>query len=220
MNEQTINTIQQAKDNNLIVQFVDSEKESAKTASKSQGQIIALWVSCYNKQLIDALVDIYPPQELIFKEIDKKCQGCFLFVNTATESLLCMYLGQHNRLQLLHMDPKLKFIERDSREWKKFTKIDRKKALGNFADHLEKFGMYARRWDQLPSNDEVLTFMLEDNPNTNSFTFFGEVYSREGVEELIKDLETLQFLGTKSLDELRRFFPNIDWGELNMQDAW
>lgn len=150
MKQTTIDAIQQAKDKNLIVPFVLASEEDTKPSTKTNGQIIAIWASRYDKQLSDALLDLYQPLELLFREIDGKCEGSFLFVNTATKSIFCLYLGRYNRLQVLQLNKKVSPVERGSSQWKQFTKIDVNNDLNAFAGVLEDFGRHAHASNQLP----------------------------------------------------------------------
>lgn len=215
MKQSTITTIQEAKDRNLIVSFALAPDEAKRSKAQSPGQIIAIWASPYEKQLTDALVDLYQPQELLFQEIGTNCESFFLFVNTSIQSILCLYLGRKNCLNMLQLDKSIKKLDRDSKDWKRFTKIDKFKALDKFADALEEFGRCALHSNQLPALAENIEIMLAENPDQQVFHEWGGIFTREELEEDRVEAELVENEGLGFLSIIKQTFPDIGWGDLN-----
>ncbi len=220
MEQSTLEAIQKAKDDNLIVEICSAgSTRSNKAKNKGAETIIGIWVSRYNPQLRDALIDLYPPLGLLFAQLEGKCEGCFLFLNTATQSIMSMHLGLYNTVNYYLLTDVVEPIERASKDWKSFTKIDTASKLDEFASSLEEFGRYAHRWNVLPSNPEELEILLNQHPKAQTFNLIGEQYSRDDVEDLCDELDGIHYLGNKSLEAIQRWFPKVEWGELNNQDA-
>lgn len=155
MKQTTITAIQAAQEKGLIVPFTSDVKNAKGTVPK--GQIIGIWASRYDTSLIDALVDLYQPLKTLFKQIDGKCEGCFLLVNTATESILCLYLGLHNKINMFVVDTMIRPLEKGSIDWVTFTEIDKYKVLDPFVEGLREFGSYARAYNESNVDSETET---------------------------------------------------------------
>lgn len=220
MKQSTLEAIQKAKDDNLIVEMCStSSKSGHKGKNEVAEAIFGIWASRYDHVLRDALIDLYPPLEPLLNEANQSGEGSFLFVNTAIQSIACFYLGRYNRLNCLELKTYVKPLERGSNDWKKFTKIDKCNELESFFDALMEFGRCANRFNEFPSNNEELQYLLDVQPNANSFEMYGNIYSRDAIEEMCADLETLDCLGNQALSHINNFFPAVGWGDLNYQST-
>jgi hypothetical protein len=221
MKQSTLEAIQKAKDDNLIVEFCSAgSARSNKAKNKGAETIIGIWVSRYDPQLRDALIDLYPPHEALFVETDRRADGCFLFVNTATQSIVSMHVGLYNRVQYLLLTHEVNPIVRGSKEWKKFTKVDKSKTLDSFADDLEEFGKNCQRSNELPALSDNIGIMLNENPDKMLFVEYGVSYTREEMELARVEADYVEHCCVAMLKEIQSVFPTVEWADLNNQDGW
>ena len=160
-----------------------------------------------------------------------------VFINLATEQILCVGLGRKNyffgftigtdalrisdgnikdALQPLRdpssKDPSLVFM-------RKFIQYDYANVVLSLVDALYEFGTCARNWDHLPLTPDQIEEIIDQGPNDEGmYDIDDEMMSLEEARAIIAEFEETDDWGRENLSTLQEFFPDLTWGDLNTQD--
>jgi len=161
----------------------------------------------------------------------------FIFINLATQQILCIGLGRKNYLfgyaigtnDVLIDDSNVQDVtstdQIDSAStptllfMREFVKYDYAGVVSRFIDSLYEFGVIARTWDNLPLNPEQIEEILDQGPDGNGqYDIDGEMMSLEEARSVVGEFEAADDWGKENLSCIQDLFPELTWGDLNTQD--
>ena len=102
---------------------------------------------------------------------------------------------------------------------REFLKYDYSGVVRDLIESLYEFGIWARAFDHLPLNPDLIEDILEEGPNSDGlYDINGELMTLEEAQAVLADFEEAEKLGHEHLETLQQFFPEITWSDLNTQD--
>ena len=198
-----------------------------------RNHLLIVYVDIYNKELIEDLKNIYQPLKYIFEEQGSSFgtyKPDFLFINLATQQILCVGLGRKNRLMQFDADryaagkhePEIDMLEKnaitgvDIAYFSKFTDLDYDGLCGKLIFDLKTLGESLVDYEYLNYHPEM-TYEL----NSDGIYEFENGRDSVGEDELEALNESFQIISTaieESSEGLQVFFPFIDIADLNNFD--
>jgi hypothetical protein len=203
------------------------EKIHMEHGSWYRNHLLILFLSRAERSKIEQLLSLYPPlTQQIHAGIHKPC---FLFINLATNQILCMGLGKDNRFFAIdaetNHDVDIYLEKNPSKEneksayLRKFTRLDYCDVVLAFANSLIELENEFVDDYNLASYDEVYELMNSE-PNEEGLYFFEKDEEREvgstkeQLDEILEKLDSVESLKEQALSEISRFFPECDMKEL------
>ncbi len=160
-----------------------------------------------------------------------------VFINLATEQILCVGLGRKNYFfgfaigtdDVRINDGNIKDALRPFRDpsskdpslvfMRKFIQYDYANVVLNLVDALYEFGTCARNWDHLPLTPDQIEEIIDQGPDDEGmYDIDDEMMSLEEVRAIIAEFEETDDWGRENLSTLQEFFPDLTWADLNTQD--
>ena len=199
-----------------------------------RNHLLIVYVNIYNKELIEDLKKIYQPLRDIFDEQGsafKAHKPDFLFINLATEQILCVGLGRKNklmqfdsaryaagqnesRIDILDKNAKTGF---DSNYASEFTALDHDELIGKLVLNLKTLG------DYLLENDR-LNFYHDNGsaePNDEGMYEFEngrDPVDQDGLDALRDASDMYASYINESIESIQVFFPMAEVADLNPED--
>lgn len=221
----------------------DLAEYQSDSSDKCAGHLFVLHVQDPESELVAALKTLYMPFRLIF-DAPSGHKPDFIFINLLTQQIFCLGLGRKNQLFFLELGEVVvpyrtalvteillgwvsPYTDKASKEFKdmkssieRFTKYDFSSAVADFTESLLCFGDAAFKWGHLPLNPDEVSAILEQQPSTEDglFELDGEFFNREELEQLLSDFDECDEEGRVNLNQLQKYFPHLEWGDLNTQD--
>lgn len=198
-----------------------------------RNHLLIVYVNMYNKELIEDLKHVYQPLKYILEE-----QGStfgtykpdFLFINLATQQILCVGLGRKNRLMQFDAnkyatgkhEPEIDMLEKnpiasvDIAYFAKFTALDYDGLCEKLIFDLKTLGESLVDYECLNYHPEMTCEL-----NSDGIYEFDNGRDSVGEDELEALNESFQIISTaieESTEGLQVFFPFIDIADLNNLD--
>lgn len=215
-------------------ELADFDSQSGGACS---GHLLVISTSLDSDAVTDQLLAAYPGFAVAFGADSDYHKPDFVFINLATQQILCVGLGRKNYVfgyalgadSVLINDANVRdIIDRsfDSTAqdatlafMSEMVKHDHGNVVINLIESLYEFGVSARAWDQLPSNPEVIEEILEIGPNEDGlYDIDDELMSEEKVREVLEEFEQADSWGKENLSVIQDLFPELTWADLNTQD--
>jgi hypothetical protein len=215
----------------------DLEAYQLKSNNRCAGHLLIVSTSLDQQAVGDLLTSAHPGFEAIFGENSAFHKPDFIFINLATQQILCIALGRKNYFfgsaigadnvrihdgnvyncsqPWLHKDsedPTLAFM-------REFRALDYAAIVENLIESLYEFGVHARAWDHLPLIPEQIEEIINAGPDSDGFyDVDDELMTLEEARAVIAEFEAADEMGNDHLHTLQQFFPQLTWGDLNTQD--
>ncbi|MEY5027974.1 MAG: hypothetical protein RLZ63_289 [Pseudomonadota bacterium] len=215
-------------------ELADFDSQSGGACS---GHLLVISTSLDSDAVTDQLLAAYPGFAAAFGADSDYHKPDFIFINLATQQILCVGLGRKNYIfgyaigadGVLINDANVRAIIDHSFDsagqdatlafMNEMIKYDYGNVVINLIESLYEFGVSARAWDQLPSNPEVIEEILELGPNEDGmYDIDDELMSEEQVREVLDEFEQAYSWGKENLSVIQDFFPELTWADLNTQD--
>jgi hypothetical protein len=215
-------------------ELADFDSQSGGACS---GHLLVISTSLDCDAVTDQLLAAYPGFASAFGADAPYHKPDFVFINLATQQILCVGLGKKNYIfgyaigadGVLINDANVRaIIDRSFAStsqdatlafMSEMVKYDHGNVVTNLIESLYEFGVSARVWDQLPSNPEVIDEILELGPNEDGmYDIDDELMSEEQVREVLNEFDQADSWGKENLSVIQDFFPELTWADLNTQD--
>lgn len=215
----------------------DLAEYQATSSNACEGHLLIISTSLDEPKVAEQLIGAYPEFESVLGENAPFHKPDLIFINLATQQILCVGLRRKNYLfgyaigaEKVEIDdgnvqdvtstdqiddagtPTLQFI-------RKFVQYDYAGIVTRLIDSLYEFGVSARTWDHLPLNPEIIEEILEQGPDEEGqYDIDGEMMSLEEARDVIAEFEQANDWGNENLSSIQDLFPELTWGDLNTQD--
>lgn len=219
--------------------FVAEDLENYQKESNNQcvGHLLIISTSL-DQQVVGALLTAaHPSFEIIFGEDSAMHKPDFVFINLATQQILCVGLGRKNYFfgfaigsdEVKIHDGNVyesiqSFRQEDAEDptfifMHKFRALDFANIIDNFIESLYEFGVQARARDYLPLNQEIIEEIIAASPNSDGlYDVDDELMTLDEVRAILSEFMEADEIGNDHLYTLQEFFPDLTWGDLNTQD--
>lgn len=215
----------------------DLAEYQATSSNACEGHLLIISASLDESVVAEQLMTAYPGFESVLGKNAPFHKPDLIFINLATQQILCVGLGRKNRIfgyaigeKAVEIDddnvqdvtstdqiddagtPTLQFI-------RKFVQHDYAGIVTRLIDSLYEFGVSARAWDHLPLNPELIEEVLEQGPDEEGlFDIDDEMMTLEEARSVIAEFEQADEYGRENLSTIQDLFPDLTWGDLNTQD--
>jgi hypothetical protein len=202
-----------------------------------EGHLLVISTSLDVQTISSLLNAAHPGFSELFGEKAPHHKPDLIFINLATEQILCVGLGRKNYFFgnaigtdfVTINDGNLKSAIRpwsvpDSQDltlvfMREFIKFDYANVVMNLVDSLYEFGNCARNRDYLPLMPDHIEEIIDRGPDEeNLYDIDGTLMTLEEAREIIAEFEQLDEWGNDYLENLKELFPDLTWGDLNTQD--
>ena len=177
------------------------------------------------------ICDVFP--ELSDLILTDKHLPNFIIINTKVEKILCIGLGRKNRIFIIDAKTK-KSIDFDSANSTapsgsrnadyvaEFTKLDHDHLVEDLISNLDLTGSSFYEEDHMPIDNQDVAYELLDEPVNEDGKIVheddGEEYTKEEIEEIIKEYDKLHDDQDGYMKVINFFFPQCEPGDLNTGD--
>jgi len=215
----------------------DLAEYQATSSNSCEGHLLIISTSLAETQVAEQLINTYPNFNSVLGHGSHYNKPDFIFINLATQQILCIGLGRRNDLFGYAVGAEEVEIDDDNVKdvtsadqieaaktpallfMREFVQYDYAGIVTRLIDSLYEFGVSARAWDHLPLNPELIEEILEQGPDEDGqFDIDGEMMSLEEARDVIAEFESADSWGNENLSCIQDLFPELTWGDLNTQD--
>ena len=215
----------------------DLEKYQQKSNNLCVSHLLIVSTSLDQQAVGDLLTAAHPGFEAIFGESSNYHKPDFVFINLATQQILCIALGRKNYFfgfaidadnVKIHdgnvYDSSQPWRHKDSEDptlvfMREFRALDYAGIVENLIESLYEFGVHARAWDHLPLIPEQIEEIINAGPDSDGlYDIDDELMTLDEARAVIAEFEEADEMGKDHLHTLQQFFPELTWGDLNTQD--
>ena len=215
----------------------DLEDYQARSHNMCEGHLLIISTSLDDEAVSTLLPAAYPSLTDAVNPKIGNHKPDLIFLNLATQQILLVGLGRKNQLfgfavgaeDVKLRDGNIDDVIRPSEDqesadptflyMREFLKYDYSGVVGDLIESLYEFGIYARAFDHLPLNPDVIEEVLDDGPDdAGMYDIDDEHLTLEEVQALLAKFEKIDDSGNHNLRTLQQFFPDISWSDLNTQD--
>lgn len=207
---------------------------------KPLNHLLFIHVDDYKKDVRQALIDVYEP---LANLIDNgKHNPDFLLINLYTRQVLCVGFGRKNRLFIIDAETgesvnafgllgglhsSALFVDEDGGYMDRFTEHDIYETVSDFLHALYTLSVAMFSYDNMAGNQEQIENTIEAGPNENGVyqlinwddeIIDEEEYSKEQMDDMLKEINEYQADEDESMRVINIFFPQCERGELNTGD--
>ena len=188
-----------------------------------------LFIDPYDKEAHKNICDIFP--ELSDLILTDKHLPNFIIINTKVEKILCIGLGRKDRIFIIDAKTKksIKFATANSTSSSgdddyvaEFTKLDHDNLVEDLINNLYLTGIGLSDWALIPLDNQDIAYELLDKPvNEDGKIVYeddGEEYTKEEIEDIIKEYDKLGNDQDGYMKVINFFFPQCEPGELGTGD--
>lgn len=226
-----------AHPNFLYCSSDDLADYQATSSNACKGHLLIISTSLDESVVGEKLMAAYSEFESILGKSAPHHKPDFIFINLATQQILCVGLRRKNQLfgyaigeKAVEIDdgnvqdvtstdqidaastPTLQFM-------RKFVKYDYAGIINRLIDSLYEFGVSARAWDHLPLNPELIEEILEQGPDEEGlFDIDGEMMSLEEARDVIAEFAQADDWGNENLSCIQDLFPDLIWSDVSTGD--
>jgi hypothetical protein len=215
----------------------DLEEYQARSHNMCEGHLLIISTSLDHEAVSTILSAAYP---LLTDVVNPKIgnhKPDLIFLNLATKQILCVGLGRKNQLfgfavgvedvnisggnveDVIRASSDEESADPTFLYMREFLKYDYSGVVGDLIESLYEFGIWARAFDHLPLNPDLIEDIIEEGPNSDSlYEINGELMTLEEAQAVLANFEEADYLGLEHLQTLQEFFPEITWSDLNTQD--
>jgi len=217
---------------------VDDLAEYQVTSSNAcEGHLLIISTSLDEPKVAELLMNAYPAFKASFGEDAPYHKPDFIFMNLATQQILCVGLERKNyffgcaigveeveiddgNVQTVTSTDQIEAASTPTLQFmRQFVQYDYAGVVTRLIDSLYEFGISARAWDHLPLNPEIIEEILEQGQDEDGlFDIDGEMMSLEEARGVIAEFEQANDWGNENLSCIQDLFPDLTWGDLNTQD--
>jgi hypothetical protein len=215
---------------------IDLDKGQAMSDNRCEGHLLIISTSLDSA----AVGSLLPAALSYFNDIvgsaARHHKPDLIFINLATQQILCAGLGRKNRFfgfaqdekgisidtinfqdalqslqapKIVNANPALRYLER-------FVRYDYGNVVVALLEALQQFGSYASDLNHLPSSAEQIEEIIKNGPGQNGMFLVGEnLMTLEEAQNAIYDFEDIHAGGMEYLSTLQAFFPKLEWADLN-----
>jgi len=202
-----------------------------------EGHLLVISTSLDEEVVIQKLLAACPAFELILGQNSPHHKPDFIFINLATQQILCIGLQRKNYFfgfavgtdEVAINDANVQDVtctdQIDAARtptllfMREFVQYDYAGVVSRFIDSLYEFGVTARTWDNLPLNPEQIEEILDQGPDGDGqFDIDGEMMALEAARSVLAEFEAADDWGNENLSCIQDLFPELTWGDLNTQD--
>lgn len=215
----------------------DLEKYQQKSNNLCVGHLLIVSTSLDQQAVGDLLTAAHPGFEAIFGEKSAYHKPDFVFINLATQQILCIALGRKNYFfgfaigadnVKIHddnvYDSSQPWRHKDSEDptlvfMREFRALDYAGIVENLIEALYEFGVHARAWDHLPLIPEQIEEIINAGPDSDGlYDIDDQLMTLDEARAVIAEFEEADESGRDNLEKLQLFFPELSWSDLNTQD--
>lgn len=226
-----------AHPNFLYCSSDDLADYQATSSNACKGHLLIISTSLDESVVGEKLMAAYSEFESVLGKSAPHHKPDFIFINLATQQILCVGLRRKNQLfgyaigkKAVEIDdgnvqdvtstdqidaastPTLQFM-------RKFVKYDYAGIITRLIDSLYEFGVSARAWDHLPLNPELIEEILEQGPDEEGlFDIDGEMMSLEEARDVIAEFAQADDWGNENLSCIQDLFPDLIWSDVSTGD--
>ncbi len=220
--------------NYSIEDLLDFQQQSS---GACEGHLLVISTSRNLEIVSKLLVDAYLGFEEHFGERAQMHRADLIFINLATQQVLCVGLGRKNYFFGFAIDSKEVTINEGNVRGiiescdKPKSNIETLEFMNNFLKYdygnivkwlmegLYEFGSCARNWDYLPlTPDQIKKIIAQEPDDDGMYDIDGDLMSLEDAKQLIAEFDEAESWGNENLSIIQDFFPDLTWGDLNTCD--
>ena len=188
-----------------------------------------LFIDPYDKEAHKNICDIFP--ELSDLILTDKHLPNFIIINTKVEKILCIGLGRKDRIFIIDAKTKksIKFAASNSTSSSgdddyvaEFTKLDHDHLVEDLINNLDLTGSGLSDWAHMPLDNQDVAYELLDKPVNEDGKIAheddGEEYTKEEIEDIIKEYDKLGNDQDGYMKVINFFFPQCEPRELGTGD--
>lgn len=209
----------------------------ATSSNACEGHLLVISTSLDESVVAEQLMTAYPEFESVLGKTAPFHKPDLIFINLATEQILCAGLGRKNQLfgyavgtgdvlineANVHDVTSTDQIEAASTPtlqfMRQFVQYDYAGVVTTLIDSLYEFGVSARAWDHLPLNPEIIEEILEQGPDEDGlFDIDGEMMSLEEARDVIAEFAQADDWGNENLTCIQDLFSDLTWADLSTGD--
>ena len=209
----------------------DLEEYQQKSDNLCVGHLLIISTSLDLQAVGDLLTAAHPGFKAIFGEESVYHKPDFIFINLATQQILCVGLGRKNQIfgyalgtEEIHIrsgnvyDSIQPWRHKDSEDptlvfMREFLAYDRAGIVEVILEALYLFGECAYNWDHLPLTPDQIEEVIDAGPNSDGlYDVDDELMTLDEARAVIKEFEKTDEFGRDNLDRLQLFFPELSWG--------
>ncbi len=207
------------------------------SSNACEGHLLVISTSLDEAVVGEQLLAAYPAFEPIFGQKAPDHKPDIVFMNLATQQILCVGLGRKNQLFGYAVGAEEVEIDDDNVQdatstdqieaantptllfMREFVQYDYAGIVTRLIDSLYEFGVSARAWDHLPLNPELIEEILEQGPDEDGlFDIDGEMMSLEEARDVIAEFAQADDWGNENLSCIQDLFPELTWADLSTGD--
>lgn len=207
------------------------------SSNACEGHLLVISTSLDESVVGEQLMAAYPAFKSAFGKDASHHKPDFIFINLATQQILCVGLGRKNQLfgyaigeKAVEIDdcnvqdvtstnqieaantPSMLFM-------REFVQYDYAGIVTRLIDSLYEFGVSAREWDHLPLNPELIEEILEQGPDEEGmFDIDDEMMTLDEARSVIAEFESAYDWGKENLSTLQDLFSDLTWADVSTGD--
>lgn len=215
----------------------DLDEYQTTSSNACEGHLLVISTSLDEPKVAELLIAAYPAFKASFSEDAPYHKPDIVFMNLATQQILCVGLGRKNQLFGYAVGAEEVEIDDDNVQdvtstdqieaantptllfMREFVQYDYAGIVTRLIDSLYEFGVSARAWDHLPLNPELIEEILEQGPDEDGlFDIDGEMMSLEEARDVIAEFAQADDWGNENLSCIQDLFPELTWADLSTGD--
>lgn len=209
----------------------------ATSSNACEGHLLIISTSLDEPKVAELLIGAYPEFESVLGKTAPFHKPDLIFINLATEQILCAGLGRKNQLfgyavgtsdvwvndanvQSVTSSDQIEAASTPTLQFmRQFVQYDYAGVVTTLIDSLYEFGVSARAWDHLPLNPEIIEEILEQGPDEDGlFDIDGEMMSLVEARDVIAEFAQADDWGNENLSCIQDLFPELTWADLSTGD--
>lgn len=217
----------------------DLEEYQKKSNNLCVGHLLIVSTSLDQEAVGDLLSKAHPGFEEVFGENSAYHKPDFVFINLATQQVLCVGLGRKNQIfgyglgsEEVHIrsgnvyDSIQPWRHKDSEDptlvfMRDFLVHDHAGIVEVIVESLYEFGECAYKWDRLPLTPDQIEEVIDAGADSDGmYDIDDELMTLDEARAVIAEFEEADESGRDNLAKLQLFFPELSWSDLNTQDYW
>ena len=215
----------------------DLAEYQATSSNSCEGHLLVISTSLDESVVAELLMAAYPEFESVLGKTAPFHKPDLIFINLATEQILCSGLGRKNQLfgyavvtsDVWVNDANVQSVtSSDQIEaagtptllfMREFVQYDYAGIVTRLIDSLYEFGVSARAWDHLPLNPELIEEILEQGSDDDGlFDIDDEMMTLEEARSVIAEFAQADDCGNENLSCIQDLFPELTWADLSTGD--
>lgn len=226
-----------AHPNFLYCSSDDLADYQATSSNACKGHLLIISTSLDESVVGEKLMAAYSEFESVFGKTAPFHKPDLIFINLASQQILCVGLGRKNQLfgyavgtsdvwvndanvQAVTSTDQIEAAGSPTLQFmRQFVQYDYAGVVTTLIDSLYEFGVSARAWDHLPLNPEIIEEILEQGPDEDGlFDIDGEMMSLEEARDVIAEFAQADDWGNENLTCIQDLFSDLTWADLSTGD--